>query len=108
MMSDTDEDCGLVSDSELLSITKPRSNHGKTSKRKAPPISSSDSEEDRDRSTLFLMRRNNTVGNIFNFIRIKFIFIDWFVFSIFNGFFFINFTQFPLNDKGGNKWIITN
>jgi hypothetical protein len=34
------------------------------------------------------MRRNNTVGNIFNFIRIKFIFIDWFVFSIFNGFFY--------------------
>ena len=74
MMSDTDEDCGLVSDSELLSITKPRSNHGKTSKGKDPPISSSDSEEDRDRSTLSLMRRNNTVGNIFNFIRIKFIF----------------------------------
>jgi len=99
MMSDADEDCGLVSDYELLSITKPRSNPGKTSKRKAPSISSSDSEEDSDRSTL--IRRNNAVRNIF--IRIKFIFIDCFCFL-----FFFNFKKFSLNDKGGNMRIITN
>ena len=94
MMSDTDEDCGLVS--ELLSISKPRSNPGKTSKRKAPPISSSDSEEDSDMKKQHGKKYFHS--NQIHFYRL-FIFFCFFVFY---------FKQFPLNEKGGNKRIITN